>query len=202
MQSAISDASLSDLWIKIWGLLGRGSAFHKDPWHTPQLSSLSEEGPSSRIMILRKADKEKLVLICHTDIRSQKVKEIQNDEGISWLFWNPKSRIQLRIRARATIHYLNEASLEEWNALSPSSRTNYSLQQTPGDLLSPGADALVSFTRELEPSEEMLQEWYQRFAVIETTVSQIEWLELSREGHRRARFTVQPEGLDMNWLVP
>lgn len=202
MKSETGMLSLAELWNEIWAFLGRGSAFSKDPWHTPQLCTLTESGPASRIVILRKADKGKHVLICHTDIRSQKVKEIRNDEQISWLFWNPKSRTQLRISAQATIHHQNEVASQAWESLSPSSRTNYSLQATPGDRLSQGVDGLVSFTRELEPSEGVLQAWYQRFAVIETSVRQMEWLELSRDGHRRARFTVQENGLDMTWLVP
>lgn len=202
MKKSESADSLESLWEEIWALLGRGAAFPKDPWHAPQLSTIASSGPKSRIVILRKADKGKSVLICHTDIRAQKVKEIQRNANISWLFWNARARIQLRLEATAVIHHMNSQAAAHWDSLSASSRTTYSLTEAPGTEVPSDHAPLISFDRDLSPSAEKLNAWYNHFAVIETTVQAVEWLELHREGHRRAQFTRQESSWRMYWMIP
>jgi hypothetical protein len=41
------------------------------------------------------------------------------------------------------------------------------------------------------------------FGIVVTKVNWVEWLWLSSEGHKRAKFTYDtPSGFEANWLIP
>ena len=40
------------------------------------------------------------------------------------------------------------------------------------------------------------------FCVVENIISELDLLSLSAKGHSRAKFTVQPDSIQMNWLIP
>lgn len=199
---SISDQSLDNLWEEIWSSLAQGANSSKNPFGTPVLSSGEKDRIDSRIVILRKVDNEKRVLICHSDMRAKKVQQLKLLPSGSWLFWHAEDRVQIRIRTQCTIHHLDEVAKAAWEELSPSSKTNYSVSLRPGEEISSPEIGISAYDRNMSPDAETEDPWFQHFAVILSNVQEIEWLCLSRAGHRRAKFIISDQGVEKAWIVP
>ncbi|MFW5655279.1 MAG: pyridoxamine 5'-phosphate oxidase family protein, partial [Roseicyclus sp.] len=61
------------------------------------------EGPEARTLVLRAVDRAAARLTFHTDMASPKVAQIRADPRVALHVWIPKDRLQIRIRARATV---------------------------------------------------------------------------------------------------
>ena len=52
------------------------------------------------------------------------------------------------------------------------------------------------------PDDDLLQNGYNNFTLVEIKIHSIEWLYLHRQGHRRALFTSTNGSLNKEWLTP
>ncbi len=200
--TATADESLDNLWEAIWASLTQGADSAANPFGTPVLSSGEKDRIDSRIVILRKVDNKKRVLICHSDVRAKKVQQFKLSPAGNWLFWHAEDRVQIRIRTQCTIHHLDEVAKAAWEELSPSSKTNYSVSLRPGEEISSPEIGISAYDRNMSPDAETEAVWFQHFAVILSKVREIEWLCLSRAGHRRAKFIISDQGVEKAWIVP
>lgn len=199
---ADSKNNLDTLWEEIWASLAQGADSPSNPFGTPVFSSAEKDRVDSRIIILRKVDNKKRVLICHSDVRAKKVQQLKLSPEGSWLFWHAEDRVQIRIRTECRIHHLDGVAKAAWAELSPSSKTNYSVSRHPGEEIPSPEIGIAAYDRNMSPDEETEAVWFQHFAVIVSEVREIEWLCLSRAGHRRARFIISDQGVDNAWIVP
>lgn len=200
--TATPDESLDNLWSEIWASLAQGADSPANPFGTPVFSSGEKDRVDSRIVILRKVDNKKRVLICHSDVRANKVQQLTLSSAGSWLFWHAEDRVQIRMRTGCRIHHLDEVAKAAWEELSPSSKTNYSVSRHPGEEISSPEIGIAAYDRNMSPDTETEATWFQHFAVIVSEVQEIEWLCLSRAGHRRARFIISNQGVEKAWIVP
>ena len=199
--SAFQNNSLPDIWSKIWQNLHEGAISAESPYRTACLGTMGEHFPENRMVILRMADIRKRVLICHTDVRAGKVAEIQRNGQVSWLFWDASQGVQLRLKGEAVIHHQNDLTRQEWQQLPATSRFNFSQDIQPGSVV-PDPDSSTSNHRPDPDAPTSLTDiWYKRFAVIECRVMETDWLRLSRDGHRRARFLCHKDEVRMDWLA-
>lgn len=65
-----------------------------------------------RTVVLRKALPLLKELRFHTDVRSNKWKELQNNNSISALFYDASTRVQTRVKGKAILHF-NDALTSE-----------------------------------------------------------------------------------------
>jgi len=158
--------------------------------------------PEIRTVVLRKAVPEEQTLIFHTDYRSPKLSQIRNNKAISWLFYDEKARIQLRIKSLATIHHKDELSLKRWNESRLESRKCYLVQPAPSTQLTYPSDGLAEHISNAQFNEESLAPGYENFVVVSNQVFEIDWLFLNHGGHRRAKFVYEPDKVNKSWLVP
>ena len=119
---------------KIWRMLEQGATHSNDPFHWPVLGTKSGESCSLRTVILRQVKVPERILVCHTDVRSAKVREIKNYSQTSWLFYHPKKKIQLRVSGYATLHTHDSYADRQWANTGITSRLNYCTSQPPGSL--------------------------------------------------------------------
>ena len=181
-----------DILTGIWRTLSRGVADAKHDWHWPVLGTIqtAPEGlqSCSRIVVLRAFDASTRLIEIHSDSRAQKIAQLQlgSESGTgsdtqsgsaSLLFYDARSRTQVRVQATASVAIDNAISQAAWNKLPEHGRTQYLGLNAPGTALSeaPQGEALVLGTKA-------------HFAVIHLTIESIDWLVLAREGHQRARF--------------
>lgn len=169
----------------IWRMIANAVQSYKAPFHAATIATVDGEQPSLRTVILRKTDTNTRVLSFHTDIRSPKVQQLQKHSSISWLFYDPSLRIQLRCYGHASVHYKDEIARLAWGASRLSSQLCYTNANAPGTILS--QPELIDLSRK-EVAEPELEEAFCHFSVISTVVHHMDWVFLHYKGHRRAIF--------------
>ena len=170
----------------IWAGLSRGVADTKHDWHWPVLATIKNtpSGPNAnvRVVVLRAFNPSKRLIAIHSDSRALKIAELTShttdgtngtNGTASLLFYDNRSRTQLRIQARATVSIDNSISQAAWAKLPEHGRTQYLGNEAPGSHLP------TQLTSGVTP----------HFAVIELTIESLDWLILAREGHQRRHFS-------------
>lgn len=185
-----------------WEMLKRGATHFNDPFHRAVLGTVGEHGSSLRLVILREVIVVERILICHTDARASKAQEIKKSDIVSWLFYHPKKKIQLRIAGRATLHAKDSIADEQWAATGVASRFNYGTTESPGTPINAPSSGLPDFLLNKVPSVMQSEHLRKNFMAISCRVDSMDWLKLSTLGHRRAYFHWYENRLEATWLVP
>jgi hypothetical protein len=189
---------------RVWTLLERGTTNRKDDFHTCALATIGlNGGPEIRTVVLRKVFPELRILLCHVDLRSPKIAEIEKESSVSWLFYHVEEKLQLRIRGRATIQTNSELADLQWENTGLFSRRCY-CGDAPGTSKSLPSTGLPGFLIDREPTlEESEQLGRENFAVLSSTIDEIDVYELHVRGHRRSLFKWNERGaLETHWLTP
>lgn len=193
---------LEGLPAAIWSDLERAVSEEANPFRTPVLGTSNLFECSMRVVVLRHADGVKRQLVAYSDARAQKVHQLKLCEQAHWLFYDPVRRRQLRISAHTMVHQNDPIAHEHWHTTPLANRRNYCANQPPGsDIHAPG-DAIAPDLKSPKVTAKQLEPGYENFAVLVSTVDQIEFLQLADEGNVRAVFNwtaVKWSGL---WLVP
>ena len=195
-------AALDGVLKDIWKMLDRGATNYHDPFHWPVLGTTGTEGPDMRCVILRQFSMPERVLVCHTDARAAKVCAISNFSKVSWLFYHPKKKVQLRITGEATLHAHDQFADRQWADTKLSSRLNYCAIEPPGTPIESPSSGLPDFLLNKVPTLFETEKGRQHFAAISCRIDAIDWLVLRVLGNRRARFQWDAAGLNAKWLIP
>lgn len=178
-------ATAADIRHRIWTELERATVDRHHEWRTPVLATTGLDGlPQARTVVLRAADAAASQLRFFTDRRSPKVAELQTTPAAAFVFWSQRLNWQLRVRVTTQVHVDGPLVDAAWARVGQSAAA--------GDYLAPRApgSALHALT-DPEPGTHHL-------AVVTARIEHIDWLELAREGHRRARLSHDA----LAWLVP
>ncbi len=180
--------SLSAIEAEVWAELARAPADKTHPWRTPVLATVAGEMADARIVLLRGVDAEQRQLLTYSDDRAAKVGQLQATPRGTLVMWSPRLGWQLRCRVRLTLAPSGLATSSHWARikLSPAAQ-DYLSPLPPGTPLPPPSEP----TRTTAPGREC-------FGVVVAEVSEIDWLELHPDGHRRARLC----GAGSQWLQP
>ena len=177
-----SQPALSD---NIWSELKNAITDRAHGWRTPVMASIDTQGlPQARTLVLRELDKGQWRLSAYTDHRSPKVAQLHHHPYASLVFWSSALKWQLRISARVAIQTQGERVDALWQTLKETS--------SAGDYLalSPPGSPLANPQTSSAPSHAL--------GIMDFYGLEMDWLELSTQGHKRARLT--REGIE--WLVP
>lgn len=178
-------ATEADLVHRIWTELQRATVDRHHEWRSPVLATTGLDGlPQARTVVLRSADASTSQLVFFTDSRSPKAAELLAQPAATFVFWSKRLSWQLRVRAQAQVHRTGPLVESAWGRVSQS--------PAAGDYLASGVPgSALSSTTGVNTGEHHL-------ALVIAQIDSIDWLELAREGHRRARLT----GNTVVWLVP
>jgi pyridoxamine 5'-phosphate oxidase len=185
-----------------WTMLRRGVERFNDPYHCPVLGTTGDAGSSLRTVILRHFILPERILICYTDARAGKVRDIMRSESVSWLFYHPKKRIQLRICGRATLHGDDSLAAEYWSKTPITNRINYAAIEPPGAFVDAPSSGLPDFLQNKLPTLLESEKGRENFMAIVSQIDSIDWLILNPLGNRRATFDWDHDGMKASWLVP
>jgi hypothetical protein len=194
--------TLEDVLRQVWKMLTRGVSHFNDPFHWPVLGTTGKNGISLRTVILRQFLLPERILVCHTDARADKVQEISNSDKVSWLFYHPKRKVQLRISGHATLHADDQFADEQWAATKITSRLNYSTTEPPGTPIDQPSSGLPDFLLKKVPTLLESEKSRKNFMAIACRIDSMDWLILRTLGNRRARFDWDQNGLKATWLIP
>ncbi len=170
---------------RVWTELQRATVDRHHEWRTPVLATTGLDGlPHARTVVLRSAEAQTQQLVFFTDRRSPKVAELQTVPAAAFVFWSKRLSWQLRARVSTRVHTAGTLVDAAWARVSQSAAaSDYLTPHPPGSPLhQPDADNPLAH----------------HLAVVTAQVNHLDWLELARDGHRRARLT--PDAAE--WLVP
>lgn len=178
--------TLAEIEASVWQELRRATVDRHHEWRTPVLATVDDGLPDARTVVLREADAEGRTVEVYTDARARKLAQLIAQPQATLVCWSKRLGWQLRLRVQVTPHTEGMAVTSRWARvkLSPSAG-DYLSAQAPG--------APLQDRGSLPPAGDRAH-----FAVLEAQVLAIDWLELHRAGHRRARFDAD----GARWLQP
>ena len=183
--------------------LTRGVKDRKHNFHTPVFSNVNGDGEiNSRIVVLRKFDPLKMILNFHTDFRSPKAIDLRHNNNSSFVFYDHKSKIQLRIKTTSILNNQNEIAKEMWGKTRLFSRKCYLTEKDPSSFTAIPEDGIPNHLVGKEPNLEESEEGFKNFTVVENKVNEVDWLYLEISGHRRLKLIFKNEKPDFQWIIP
>jgi pyridoxamine 5'-phosphate oxidase len=180
--SQVRPAALSEIEIALWQELTRAVHDKHHEWRTVVLSTIGKIGDEltadARNVVLREVNVSAKQLLIYTDARAEKAQQLQGNPHGTVVMWSRRLGWQLRCRVKLSLEDSGLAVTSRWESLklSPAAQ-DYLSPLAPGMPLGGAAPALSQ---------------RHHFAIITAEVTSIDWLELHREGHRRAVFGEQP----------
>ena len=126
--------------------------------------------------------------------------ELLNNDSIGALFYDPSTRVQIRINGKAILHFNNEMTSEAWQKTTLSSRRCYLTQASPSSF---SAIPTSGLTENIEQEKFTLAEseaGAKYFGIVSIQVESMEWLWLNHAGHRRAFFDYINN--NNSWMIP
>ena len=195
---------LSDIETDAWTRLFNASLRPEDAFRTAVLATQSGADISQRTVVLRQTDRPTQSVFFHSDRRAAKIAEIQARPHASCLFYDDRTRIQLRLSGVATVFVNNDVTDKHWQKLPVSGRKSYLSLQKPGSRQAEPTDGLPeNLQGRVLPTPGQSEAGKANFAVIRCQIIFMDWLWLGENGHRRAQFTYENGLLDrMDWVAP
>jgi pyridoxamine 5'-phosphate oxidase len=174
---------------RAWDLIEPGASKRTSPAHTPVVASVDASGIAQlRIMVLRDANRDTRILRFHTDSRSMKIIDFQNNSRVSILMYDPTEKLQLRLFGTAHFETDGLAVDSAWIESTTFARRCYLAESVPGSVSDAPTSGLPAWIEGQQPSENQLTEARAIFALLWCEVEELEWLYLANSGHRRARW--------------
>lgn len=201
-RNKIGVSTLEDVLESSWKLLHDGVRDFKNPFHHASLATLDGNKPQARMVIVREFSENDRLLICHCDVRSPKVSEITDNPNVSWLFYDPKKWLQLRLSGTASVHTDDNTAEAQWGKVRIHHRINYCAEMPPGSPVSKPTAGLPDLLGDkgykiLDGSEAR-----KNFAAIVCRFDEMDWLLLKLTGHIRAKFHWKEDRMDASWVIP
>ncbi len=187
---------------KIWKNLDLGTLDREHPFHLPVFGSICDREPRLRVVVLRRFWRKPPALAFHAHMGSPKINQIRSNPNVYWLFFHPQERFQIRIKGMATVHADGDLHEEQWLATELFSRRCY-IGEAPSQESKKPTSGLPENLIERKPTREESEQGKANFAVIRSTIDEIDCLEMNVKGHRRSLFTWSDTGeLETKWLTP
>ncbi len=174
-----------------WSMIEHGAKDSKTAFHTPSVATICDNRPTIRTVVLRDCDTSSRCLRFHTDMRSSKIAELQDNPRAAMHFYDAQAKVQLRLGVILEI-LDGDAYDAAWQATRPMSRECYQVTRGPSSPIADPSD--VTF------DADSTHDGADHFAPIRARVENMEWLYLASGGHRRALFDFCAD--TMIWLVP
>ena len=185
---------------KIWSMLDDAVTNRDSQFRIPVFVCGEQKDFDGRIVVLRKSDQSNNLLQFQSDIRSDKIAKLKNNNNASMLFYDKEEKIQVRLKVECIINHNNEITKESWSKTGHISRKCYLVDNGPGTESPAPTSGLKPELDNFEFTMEQSEEGYKNFTVNQCKIKSMEWLYLAAKGHRRARFDLINN--KENWLVP
>ena len=195
---------LDDVLLMIWGLLEEGTRSRKTAMHLPVIATVDADGaPQARTVVLRRVDRTTRMIGFNTDQRSFKVAEIKSQSCVSALFYDPAQKTQIRAQGSALVHHQDSAAEAAWAQATNLAKRCYSCAPGPGTQTDGPTSGLPAALLDMPFDAADVAGGYENFAVVEINISQLDWLYLTVDGNRAARFQWSSGGtMSASWQIP
>ena len=181
-------ATLAEIEVEVWKQLESAASDKLHEWRAPVLATVNGDAADARTVILREVDAAQKQLLTFTDDRAGKVAQLMHHPRAVLVMWSRALSWQLRCRVLLSLEMTGLAATSRWARIKLTPAAQDYLARLP-----PGAE--LGATEARAAPGPMKREY---FAVVTAQVLSIDWLELHREGHRRAMF----DSRGSRWLQP
>ncbi len=163
------------------------------PLRTPVIATVDKNGaPQARVMVLRHFDEKSMTLRLFTDARSPKLDQLRRNPNVQAVFYDGGRKLHFRIAGTASFKTQTSETDDLWGELPEFGRGDYLSRLPPGAQIN-------------DPTEGWIQEaafGSDNFCVLEIAISEIDWLQLSASGHKRAQLKWRHGQCEGRWLTP
>lgn len=196
--------TLFDLEILAWKKLVNGSVKKKNGFRTMCVGTTGENNTAAlRIVVNRKVDEAQKTIFFHTDNRSRKYDDLLKDNRISLLFYDARQRVQIVVKAFASLHTNNALADDRWKATSAQARLGYMTNEPPNTKTDKPTLGYKERFSQVKPSDAESDVFQENFSVVSCAVYELEFLYLDFSGNRKANFFYENNVLkDSFWAVP
>ena len=163
----------------------------KSLYHTFTLSSIKDNVPESRTVVLRDVKINPFKIYFNADYRSPKVKQLLSNNLCSALFYNIQSRTQIRLTCHAIMYYNNNFAKKVWDKTALQSRKCYMGPYAPSQQLKKWHPNIPLEYLKKDPDKKHSEEGYINFTHIELEIIQTDILQLHHDGHIRFKYDNQ-----------
>ena len=160
----------------------------KHEYHCFYFATTDRKTPKLRTVVLRALDKDNNTLSFHTDLRSNKVKEIQLNKNVSALFYDKKRRVQIRMRGKAQFDENSNKLKKIWSSIRPESKLCYMGPFAPGQKLDQFQPNLPNHNAQNITTKNN-KKGYENFCRVTIYLESLDWLQLEHSGHQRIYFS-------------
>jgi len=181
--------SLTDIKHTAFSLLKRAANDTRSAMRFVTMATHETTLINLRTVVFRKFDEESGSALIYTDVRSNKVKELEKNEQVTLLAYDKGHKIQIKLTGKAIIHHKNEKSEAHWKSLN-GGKEAYNTTKAPGS-------AVQTLDRAHAYKNDYDDEY---FAVIEVLINKMEVLQLDGTEHIRTLFNLSEN--KSSWLVP
>jgi hypothetical protein len=188
---------INDLLHSIWESLRAGAGAGRSPFSVLQAATVGVNGnPKVRTIVLRDVNENLARLAFHTDIRSEKVRELRERPAISMHGYDAERLVQLRLEGVATCVTDEAEKLAVWNSSRPRTLILYRSPTASGSVIEDPAQAAAMDAA--DPTS-----GYENFCLVHVSVQHVDYLDLSSEPHHRAQFQLRDQGaFEGRWVAP
>ena len=157
-------------------------------YHCFYLATINIKTPRLRTVVLRTFDKAKNSISFHTDLRSNKIKEIKSNNNISALFYDKKRKVQIRIKGKAVLNENSSELKTIWSTMRPESKLCYMGPFAPGEKLDQFRPNLPNHNAQNITTQNN-KRGLENFCRVTIYLESLDWLQLDHSGHQRIYFS-------------
>jgi pyridoxamine 5'-phosphate oxidase len=179
---------MKDLFKLVWDALRAGAGAGRSPFSVLQAATVGVDGnPKVRTIVLRDANEDLARLSFHTDIRSEKVRELRERPAISLHGYDSGQLVQIRMEGTTSFVADEAEKMAVWKSSRPRTLILYRSPLASGSVIDDPAQPAAK-----DAANPMLG--YENFCLVHVSVRHIDYLDLSSEPHKRAQFHVREDG--------
>jgi len=156
-----------------------------EPYHFFSLSTINNNKPDSRMIVLRNVSLSPFKIFFNCDLRSPKAYQLKKQNNCKTLFYNQQRKIQIRLDCRIHLHYNNSLTKQVWEATPLQSRKCYMGKFNPSSKLKIWDPNIPIKYLERDPDQEESELGYKNFMHVELEIINTDILELHYNGHVR-----------------
>ena len=196
--------TLAEVHTALWQELTRAPHDKHHEWRTPVLATVDGDAADARTVVLREVDAQAATLLFFSDARAGKLAQLQATPLGTLVLWSRRLSWQLRLRVALSADTEGPDVAARWAQvrLTPAAQDYLSPLAPGAPIAATEADddpaATAAPAGSLSPDLQPAMSDRSHFALLRAHVLTTDWLELHRDGHRRARFDVGGG----RWLVP
>ena len=167
------------------------------PFHLCTLATVNNKNaPELRTVVSRQVESSLESIIIHSDNRSSKNEQINQNPNVSLLYYSFPQRLQIRLTGRAEVIHNSVENTRRFSESSPHAQICYAYPNTPGtDINKPTKEGLNSEIN-VKQIDTIKVSALANFSHIKTTIQTIDLLWLNKKGHVRV-FGTKDNG---DWL--